>query len=70
MRFQKALALMKQVSGAALVYGLCLVFANAPAKADVFDFNFGPDVSGTFMTGAASSVDPGDELITGLSEGC
>jgi hypothetical protein len=67
MRFLKTLSLVKQISGAPLVYGLCLVFASAPAKADVFEFNFGPDVSGTFTTGAASSVDPGYELITGLT---
>jgi hypothetical protein len=43
------------------------VFADAPAKAAVFDFSFGPDVFGTFTTGAASSTDPGYDLITGLT---
>jgi hypothetical protein len=46
--------------------GLACVFANAPAKADVFDFSFGPDAIGTFTTGAAAN-DPGYELITGLT---
>jgi hypothetical protein len=44
------------------------VFANASAKADVFDFNFGLEASGTFTTGAAAP-DPGFELITGLTFG-
>jgi hypothetical protein len=51
---------------AATVSCLATVFANASAKADVFDFRFGPGVLGTFTTGAAAS-DPGYELITGLT---
>jgi hypothetical protein len=46
----------------------CLVgaFANAPAKADAFDFSFESRAKGTFTTGAAAS-DPGYQLITGLT---
>jgi hypothetical protein len=51
---------------AAAVSCLAGAFASASAKADVFDFSFGPGVSGTFTTGAAAS-DPGYELITGLT---
>jgi PEP-CTERM motif len=53
---------------AAAVSCLAGVFAIAPAKADLFDFSFGPGVSGTFTTGAAAS-DPGYRLITGLTFG-
>jgi PEP-CTERM motif len=52
---------------AAAVSCLAGVFAIAPAKADVFDFSFGPGASGTFTTGAASPTDPGYELVTGLT---
>jgi hypothetical protein len=45
---------------------LACVFANAPAKADVFESSFGSDAMGTFTTGAAAN-DPGYELITGLT---
>src|SRR5215471_12838885 len=45
---------------------LISVFANAPAKADVFDFSFESGAKGTFRTGGAAS-DPGYELITGLT---
>jgi hypothetical protein len=51
---------------AAVISCLTGVFANASAKADVFDFNFGPDAMGTFTTGPAAN-DPGYELITGLT---
>ena len=51
---------------AAAVFCLTAAFADAPARADVFDFSFGPGVSGTFTTGAAAA-DAGYELITGLT---
>jgi hypothetical protein len=51
---------------AAAVSCLAGVFANASAKADVFQFTFGRLATGTFTTGAAAS-DPGYELITGLT---
>jgi hypothetical protein len=54
------------VAFAAAVSCLAGVLAIGSAKADVFDFSFGPGVSGTFTTGAAAS-DPGYELITGLT---
>jgi hypothetical protein len=44
------------------------VFANASAKADVFDFNFGPEASGTFATGAPATFQ-GFDLITRLTFG-
>lgn len=47
---------------------LACVFANGSAKADVFDFSFGPGVLGTFTTGSAAS-DPSYQLITGLTFG-
>jgi len=43
------------------------VFANAPAKAAVFDFSFGPGAFGAFTTGVAAPNDPGYDLITGLT---
>jgi hypothetical protein len=57
---------------ASMVFGAavsCLagVVANGPTKAAVFDFSFGPGVSGTFTTGSASPTDPGYDLITGLT---
>jgi hypothetical protein len=52
---------------AAAVSCLVGVFANASAQAEVFDFNFGPGVTGTFTTGASSPTDPGFDLITGLT---
>lgn len=42
------------------------VFANASARAEVFQFRFSNQAYGTFTTGAAAS-DPGYELITGLT---
>jgi hypothetical protein len=50
---------------ATAVFGLGGVFAKTSAKADVFDFNFGTNASGTFTTGAAAT--DGYELITGLT---
>jgi hypothetical protein len=55
------------VLASALILGATLLLANAPAKADTFDFSFGPGVNGTFTTGAASPTDPGYDLITGLT---
>jgi hypothetical protein len=52
---------------AAAVSCLAGVFANAPAKAAVFDFSFGPGAFGVFTTGAAAPNDPGYDLITGLT---
>jgi hypothetical protein len=61
---------MRQASAVFVSTLSCLagILANGSANADVYDFSFGPGVSGTFTTGAATS-DPGYELITGLTFG-
>jgi len=57
---------------AAALSCLAVVFANAPVRAAVFTFSFGPDAggefaNGTFTTGAASPTDPRFDFITRLT---
>ena len=48
------------------VASLFLALTATQARADQFNFTIGPDASGFFTTGAASTTDPGYFLLTGI----